>query len=175
MDPDVRFIKEGSGITFRGNSNDEDLIWGDSLTYGWNSSIDGSLGEGENITPALSVGEHLITLTVTDSGGVSNTTSFGFTVEEKEGARGEVMRTTVLIGIVIVIGFLVGTLIGMGIAVSRRNKREEEDASEGKTATNGEKKEGENVEKTGDGDKVEKEDAVSSDKKPRGPGQISPK
>ena len=149
MVPDVRFTREWIVITLRGSSDDEDLIWGDSLTYSWNSSIDGALGLGEEIAPMLSVGEHLITLTVTDSEGMTNTTSFEFTVEEVEGAQGEVMRTTVLIAIVIVIGFLLGTMIGIGIAVSRKKKREEE----GEEASSGDDKKDQE-----DAEKGEKED-----------------
>ncbi|MCK5772452.1 MAG: hypothetical protein KAH57_01560 [Thermoplasmata archaeon] len=179
MDPNVRFAREDAEITFRGSSDDEDLIWGDSLTYSWNSSLDGSLGEGEEITPTLSVGEHLITLTVTDSEGETNTTSFEFTVEEVEGAQGEVMRTTVLIAIVIVIGFLIGTLIGIGIAFSRKKKGDsEEEASSGDDnkdpgdAEKGEEKAAEGSKEgdkapspDDDGEKAEKEEAPPSEEK----------
>ena len=57
-------------VTLTGNASDqEDGSLSGSLN--WNSSLDGSLGSGANVTTTLSVGTHTITAKVTDSGGLS--------------------------------------------------------------------------------------------------------
>ncbi len=54
----------------------------DSLTYTWTSSIDGSLGEGKTLYRKLSKGTHIITLTVEDVWGESDTTQATITVKK---------------------------------------------------------------------------------------------
>ncbi len=54
-------------VNFSGvGSADPDEVVGDLLRYEWSSSIDGLLGTNETIRTRLSVGNHSITLTVTD-------------------------------------------------------------------------------------------------------------
>ncbi|WP_086933218.1 PKD domain-containing protein [Agarilytica rhodophyticola] len=64
---DTRFT-DGETVTFTGNANDfEDGNISNSLQ--WTSSIDGAIGMGDSITiNTLSIGTHIITATVTDSG-----------------------------------------------------------------------------------------------------------
>ena len=73
---------EGEEITFVGHGYDieEGVLTGDSLT--WTSNIDGFLGYGENLTEALSPGEHIITLKGTDSQGAFDTDTITIYVEE---------------------------------------------------------------------------------------------
>jgi len=52
---------------------------GDSA-LSWVSSIDGALGAGQLLEVSLSLGVHTITLTATDSGGLTSTASIQITV-----------------------------------------------------------------------------------------------
>lgn len=63
-------IIEGTQVTLQGNGIDtEDGIINNSLLR-WNSEKDGFLGTGSRLTlPALSLGKHVITLSILDSGG----------------------------------------------------------------------------------------------------------
>jgi len=58
-------------LFFSGKGDDPDLPFGESLSYEWRSDIDGEIGREANITIYyISVGTHIITLRVTDSGGL---------------------------------------------------------------------------------------------------------
>jgi hypothetical protein len=59
----------------------EDGSLGDSA-LSWVSSIDGALGTGQLLEVSLSPGIHTITLTATDSGGLTSTASIQITVVE---------------------------------------------------------------------------------------------
>ncbi|MDY7033871.1 MAG: hypothetical protein SVY10_18405, partial [Thermodesulfobacteriota bacterium] len=74
---------EGDIIAFDGSGvdNEDGILTGSSLV--WNSSIDGQIGEGTFFTTSdLSTGTHIITLTVTDSGGATGQDSINITVEQ---------------------------------------------------------------------------------------------
>ncbi|MBF0100524.1 MAG: PKD domain-containing protein [Desulfobacterales bacterium] len=76
--PNLTF-KEGTLITFKGEVIDEDLnILREKIH--WNSDKDGSLGYGKEVTKILSIGEHKITFTATDSYGESSFVSITVTV-----------------------------------------------------------------------------------------------
>lgn len=63
-------VLTGHQVVFRGSATDavDGTIPGDSLT--WTSSLDGALGTGDSIaTSGLSEGEHMVTLSATDSQG----------------------------------------------------------------------------------------------------------
>lgn len=67
-------FKEGRRITFEGEGEDPEdgRLKGDALV--WTSSLDGEFGTGEEVkTRELSAGTHTITLTVTNSRGISAT------------------------------------------------------------------------------------------------------
>ncbi len=71
-------------ITFTATANDEED--GDlSSEIRWKSDIDGELGVGANIGSQLSIGQHTITVTVTDSGELSGTATINLTVNATEG------------------------------------------------------------------------------------------
>ncbi len=55
--------------------SDPDMEYGDSFEYVWTSNITGEIGNGKNINVTLVRGIHLITLAVSDSGGLMNSTS----------------------------------------------------------------------------------------------------
>jgi hypothetical protein len=50
--------------------------------FGWSSSLDGALGTGQVLETGLSVGEHTLSLTVTDSDGLTDTAAIQVTVLE---------------------------------------------------------------------------------------------
>jgi alpha-tubulin suppressor-like RCC1 family protein len=71
-------ITEGTETTFAGTATDpEDGDLGSSIV--WSSDRDGELGTGSSVTATLSAGTHLVTASVTDSGG--QTASGSVTVE----------------------------------------------------------------------------------------------
>ena len=72
-------------ITFSGSGSDPEdgTLTGNSLV--WTSSLDGQIGTGTSFsTSSLQAGEHLITLTVTDSQGRTGTATRTITVTEPE-------------------------------------------------------------------------------------------
>ncbi len=72
----------GTSVTFSGTANDTE---DGNLTAGlsWTSSIDGAIGSGGSFsTSGLSVGSHLITASVTDSGGVSGSDSITVNIND---------------------------------------------------------------------------------------------
>ena len=72
---------ENDAVTLTAVANDEeDGVLTDSIE--WQSNIDGALGTGGILVVNLSVGEHTITATVTDSEGVSNQSQIILTVNQ---------------------------------------------------------------------------------------------
>lgn len=79
---DRSIFDEGTSVTFEGAADDPEdgTLTGDDLV--WESDVDGQLGTGESVTAsALSPGPHIVTLTASDSDGVSVSTSIGILVE----------------------------------------------------------------------------------------------
>ena len=68
-----KVVLEGAGMDLENGS------LGDSA-LSWVSSIDGALGAGQLLEVSLSLGVHTITLTATDSGGLTSTASIQITV-----------------------------------------------------------------------------------------------
>lgn len=69
-------------VYFEAEANDPDLRFNDVLSYNWYSDIDGHLGSGNGFySNYLSVGKHIITLNVTDTGDLSATDSITITVK----------------------------------------------------------------------------------------------
>ncbi|HEY3231451.1 MAG TPA: hypothetical protein VGJ87_19640, partial [Roseiflexaceae bacterium] len=73
---DETVVLQGSGLDL------EDGSLGDSALT-WRSTKDGALGTGRLLEKTLSAGRHTITLTVTDSGGLSHSTSIQVSVAGK--------------------------------------------------------------------------------------------
>ncbi|PWK54253.1 fibronectin type III domain-containing protein [Pleionea mediterranea] len=72
---------ENDAVTLNAVANDEeDGVLTDSIE--WQSNIDGALGTGGILIVNLTVGEHTITATVTDSEGVSNQSQIILTVNQ---------------------------------------------------------------------------------------------
>jgi hypothetical protein len=74
----------GQHILFRGQATDpeEGRLTGDKLV--WTSTLNGELGRGEQLSlNTLFPGDHTITLTATDSHGLSNIASLGITIRNE--------------------------------------------------------------------------------------------
>lgn len=71
-----------SDITFTGTASDAEdgVLSGNSLA--WYSSIDGLIGVGGPVLTTLSIGNHLIRLTATDSSGTTSQASISITVDD---------------------------------------------------------------------------------------------
>ncbi len=121
----VHVYEHDERIVLSAVSLDPDLIWGDDLTYLWTSSIDDDLGQGENITPVLSVGIHTVTVTARDTEGEMNSTSISIEVLAKEKEDGTVMRTWMVYGMSCFLPLLLGIIIGVAIILLARKKKEE--------------------------------------------------
>ncbi len=68
---DGQTVRLGKDVLLVSASTDPD---GQALTEAWSSSRDGPLGQGRELRPRLSEGEHMLTLNVTDGLGASNLT-----------------------------------------------------------------------------------------------------
>ena len=136
LEPDQHIMIAGESITATASSEDEDIQWGDSLQFSWLSSLDGELGNGDEVTLSPSIGVHDITVTVTDSEGASNSTVFSLEVVEEASGGGSVMRTWLLYTIAGVVPLLIGLLIGLLLAylIVGKRKKEEEKEEEGGSA-----------------------------------------
>jgi hypothetical protein len=79
----VKLLENGT-IDFEGACTDPDVPYGDTLTYKWISDISGPLGTGETLKDVLlQVGEHTITLEVSDSEGETAQTAIVVIVQEQ--------------------------------------------------------------------------------------------
>ena len=77
--PTALRIRDDARRTVEGPATDpEDGNLNASLL--WTSSLDGALGGTGIVTPMLSAGVHIVTLSVTDSGGLSSSQSVTVTV-----------------------------------------------------------------------------------------------
>ncbi|MFW3145457.1 MAG: hypothetical protein ACMUIE_01435 [Thermoplasmatota archaeon] len=119
-------------ITFTAEADDPDLGWGDELSYEWSSDISGAIGTGDTISSVIDVGDHIITLRVTDNEGASNSTSFSITVLDDELDGGSVMRTSTLYMIAGGAAFGLGLLIAViiiivGFVTGKKKKKEAEE------------------------------------------------
>jgi hypothetical protein len=73
--PGPQIILDGSGVDFEDGSLSNSAL-------SWDSSQDGALGTGRLLEVNLTAGTHTITLTVTDSGGLTSSASIQITVVE---------------------------------------------------------------------------------------------
>ncbi|MCP4204692.1 MAG: discoidin domain-containing protein [bacterium] len=73
-------FSDGASISFSGSASDaEDGVLTTNLS--WSSSIDGPIGSGGSFLAVLSVGNHTVTGSVIDSGGLTGSDSVSVTVE----------------------------------------------------------------------------------------------
>jgi parallel beta-helix repeat protein len=78
-------LKYGDGQTFSGNCIDHDLIYGDELIYTWTSSLEGTIGIGQDLIGVmLSAGNHTITLEVRDKANQGASTTINIIIQEIE-------------------------------------------------------------------------------------------
>lgn len=84
----------GDTITFRGSGTDleDGTLTGSSLA--WSSDLDGAIGTGEQVeTGILSSGDHVVTLTATDSQGQTGTDSVRVTIRQPANLTLDGLRT----------------------------------------------------------------------------------
>ncbi|UCH89021.1 MAG: tandem-95 repeat protein [Thermoplasmata archaeon] len=88
----AKVYDEGESIVFIGTAEDDDEnvpTADEKLTYLWKSDIDGTLGQGSELTYSdLSVGEHTITLEVRDNMNEVTSASVTITVKTQGGGGG---------------------------------------------------------------------------------------
>ncbi len=130
MENEMLVVTEGDPIKMTAYSDDEDLIWGDVISYQWISSLEGGIGEGSNVTFSLGVGIHEITVTASDSENAQNSTTFTMEVLGKPADGGSVMRTWLLYTISGLIPLLIGIGLGILIIFLVRRKKEDNDGKE---------------------------------------------
>ena len=75
----LAIFKEGTAISFAGSATDPE-DGGLTAKLKWRSSLDGALGTGGSLSRVLRVGTHLISASVTDSGGKSASKTVSITV-----------------------------------------------------------------------------------------------
>jgi uncharacterized protein (TIGR03437 family) len=87
----------GDEILLTGEATDpqDDILEGASLV--WSSNISGKLGTGDELDVTLPAGQHTITLTATNSGGVSASASVVVRVGAKTTAFGETPATAAIV------------------------------------------------------------------------------
>lgn len=74
-------VNPGAAVTLTGSANDAEDAQ-NTLNYRWTSNVEGNIGTGANTTTVdlVTPGPHTITLTVTDPGGLSCSTTVAVTV-----------------------------------------------------------------------------------------------
>lgn len=92
---------------------DVDIPFADELTFSWSSNISGEIGEGQSINLSLPAGHHLITLTVTDSYGLSETATMEIEIKpvEEDNRNGGVGSNDLLIALILIIAIIIIVLI----------------------------------------------------------------
>ncbi len=94
----------------------------EDAAFRWTSSLDGDLGGGPTLWGLpLSVGEHQVTLTVTDSDGLSASQSVNIRVGDEAGAA---PRSAGLLVVVLILagGLLLAASVGGIVFVMRRGR-----------------------------------------------------
>jgi extracellular elastinolytic metalloproteinase len=93
--PSGTSVSEGTAVNFSGTASDaEDGNLTASIA--WSSSLDGALGTGGSVTTStLSVGAHTITASVTDSGGLTTSSSIDVTITGEPPPSGDFIDWTV--------------------------------------------------------------------------------
>ncbi len=86
---DGDIFKTGDTIVFDSLASDPD---GSVVSYVWNSSLDGVIGSSQSFSASsLSIGTHVITLTVTDDDGLTDSDSISVTVRSLEAPTASIL------------------------------------------------------------------------------------
>ena len=120
---------EGGDQVVNSTAYDVEIPFGDTLTYRWSSNVTGEIGFGRSINLSLPAGYHLISLTVTDKGGLSTTASIEIqvipiTVDDDTNRNEKEFPIFVLIIIGIVVLLIIISLI---VFILMRKKQTEEE------------------------------------------------
>ena len=88
-------VSEGTSVSFSGSATDSE---DGNLTANlvWTSNLDGVVGTGGSFSVVLSVGNHTVTASVTDSGALEGTATVDVTVEAVGGGGGNLLLSEVL-------------------------------------------------------------------------------
>jgi len=135
IEPLERTFTVSSPINFSAIASDPDERWGaELLTIYWNSNITGSLGQGESLSniTTLSVGTHLITASVQDKVGATNSDTIEVTIvpldvvetpqqDEKKESSGSYYWWLLLLSIMVLI------FIAIFFILIRKREKERED------------------------------------------------
>ncbi|MBN1539979.1 MAG: hypothetical protein JW939_07530, partial [Candidatus Thermoplasmatota archaeon] len=130
LEPDRKYFMNGERLILKAEAFDPDLPWGDSLEYRWSSDLSGPLGDLPELNTMLHPGIHLITIKVTDSTGLSNSSSVRIVVSENEEPKKDVMDTTTFLMIVGGAAFLTGLLVSVLVYIIVAAKRKDANRTE---------------------------------------------
>ncbi|MGA1820442.1 MAG: hypothetical protein ACMUHU_05470 [Thermoplasmatota archaeon] len=170
IDPDRVSFMENEMITLRGQCDDPDLPWGDMIAYSWMSDLDGPIGSSCEIEVMLTPGSHIITLEVTDSSGLKNTSTVTIEVSRLPEEMGDVMSTSTLLLITAVISFITGCVIAFIIFTLVKKKRSADETPSEPSPGGEEGQEEKKVDEEGDKNALKegKEGAGEEGEKPSG-------
>ncbi|MFW3146092.1 MAG: hypothetical protein ACMUIE_04695 [Thermoplasmatota archaeon] len=129
--PEGRVHISGQEIILSVTAPDPDAVWGDVLTFSWTSDLDGSLGSGMQISPELSMGTHLITATVTDSAGATNSSTAIITVIAEPASTTDVIKTSTLLTYSAAGGLTAGLVLALIIFILVKRRKKEGDRTDG--------------------------------------------
>ena len=149
-------FNEGDEIDLSANCTDPDLEWGDNIHCTWSSTISGEIGSGASIRIVPEAGIHIITLTVEDDDGLSNSTSITVEVLPLPVETSDTLETGTLLTYTALAAFIIGAILGLllfFLVRSRRSKPQEEGEE-----PSGEKAEKEETAKDEPGEETAKED-----------------
>jgi hypothetical protein len=109
----VAAIQEGELLTLDCSYFDPDIPEGDYLLFRWESDISGLIGENPMVDVYLPPGVHQIALTITDSGGLSNSTIKMIEVLPNDGHDSEniLLKIAIIVGTIILILCIVSLVI----------------------------------------------------------------
>ena len=104
-------LQFGQEVGLSASSTDEDIIWGDVISYWWSSNISGPMGSGPEINVTLVPGTHLITVNVSDAQGAWWEDTVELTVMPEEVEEAPVIRTWQLYSAVCCGAFFISALM----------------------------------------------------------------
>jgi Big-like domain-containing protein/GLUG motif-containing protein/putative Ig domain-containing protein len=125
----TRFVNEYPQL-FECTAADDDIVYGDSLHYLWTSNISGTIGDNKTIWANLSEGFHLVTLTVSDDGGLSSNATIeveiiidDFVASKKEEDNGWLVILIAIVAAALVIAL---AIVVFFLFMKRKGEKEKE-------------------------------------------------